>query len=742
MLKFILVCIALFVGCSFVGCSQKPETPKSKVKVALDRAVLATLNGGVVIGARAPGLNTRLIRVITSEDGQVELTLPHGVWDFFAIGWPDSGAGNFSGVPKCGAVAPQELNQDGAAVNITLTAAGCDDDSFAGPNFRTGGTFKLLEMYTCAFFDSITDTNTDTCPNNQVGLAQSFKVIVPEGQLISGLEFGLAGSQLESDCQTLLSYPGNGLVSPTLRIPVGTFNGAGYQFPLIIRAYGSATCDETASFTQDLTFPIGMILGQDILGSNFRKLGFDAANTRLFIRTSAFAPLFDGTRGHFLFDTDGDDLEAEIIFEMALQSDGRIVAVGKSDVLANGGTQSTIWILEPDGTLAAVTGANPKVFDIGGNNDNFFRTVAIDSSDRIIACGRTGGAPPKAFCQRYDSDGNIDATFNAGVIQFINPRATNNTIEDVVVVEATGFYQIYGAGSGEEAGTDSILYLVIDQNGAIVNTTAADQEIFPAEVLHADNGVATGSAGTFTKSSSIIFHDNHAFINGQMTTAHDNTPDMVIIKIDSSHDIVAGFRTVYPDLGDPNEKANASQEGFRLKVLSNNDIMVAGTTQELGGGEHKRPFLMRIDKDTGDLVTSFNSSGNVPGVTDLQDPACVIGIDDEEFIDFLVDEVGGYIYTVGGCGDIGTPDYRASIRRFYIDGTLDDTFFTLGVLAFENSFFNTGNSLVGDNIFTNILQGPTALPFPIIGGFVNNPTSAGNFNSDAVVFPLLPSDAF
>ena len=112
------------------------------------------------------------------------------------------------------------------------------------------------------------------------------------------------------------------------------------------------------------------------------------------------------------FDTDGRVTTPfggnAMAFDVAIQADGRILAVGsKFDPFENG---FAVARYNPDGSLDATFGAAGKVLTpFGGVNDGA-HGVAIQPDGKIIAAG-AGGAGSDFLVARYNPDGSLDATF-------------------------------------------------------------------------------------------------------------------------------------------------------------------------------------------------------------------------------------------------------------------------------------------------------------------------------------------
>src|SRR5262249_53663986 len=95
---------------------------------------------------------------------------------------------------------------------------------------------------------------------------------------------------------------------------------------------------------------------------------------------------------------------ADEINGIALQSDGTILAVGRS------GTDVALARYMPDGSLDATFGSGGRVVTNLGSTD-VARAVAVQSDGKIVIAGASGG---DFALVRYTTDGSLDTSFGAG----------------------------------------------------------------------------------------------------------------------------------------------------------------------------------------------------------------------------------------------------------------------------------------------------------------------------------------
>jgi uncharacterized delta-60 repeat protein len=115
---------------------------------------------------------------------------------------------------------------------------------------------------------------------------------------------------------------------------------------------------------------------------------------------------FSGDGTIFANLTSGEDYA----FDMAIQSDGRIVVVGRA-----GGSRGRFGVAryESDGALDVSFGGDGKVFTNLSASDDYARSVALQQDGRIVAAGTAAYRYGSRFAlTRYESDGALDPTFS------------------------------------------------------------------------------------------------------------------------------------------------------------------------------------------------------------------------------------------------------------------------------------------------------------------------------------------
>ncbi|MCA1565918.1 MAG: hypothetical protein LC803_09825, partial [Acidobacteria bacterium] len=154
------------------------------------------------------------------------------------------------------------------------------------------------------------------------------------------------------------------------------------------------------------------------------------------------------------FDGDGKaitdfPLNEETITDMAVQPDGKIVAVGHMNPrLIIIETQDFNFLLaryNPDGSFDTSFGSGGLVStDFTGNGDDFAHAVVVQPDGKIVVAGQTGGrfsitpsADTSFAVARYNANGTLDETFGTGGKATINFTGGHD-VAHAVAVQADG----------------------------------------------------------------------------------------------------------------------------------------------------------------------------------------------------------------------------------------------------------------------------------------------------------------
>jgi uncharacterized delta-60 repeat protein len=145
---------------------------------------------------------------------------------------------------------------------------------------------------------------------------------------------------------------------------------------------------------------------------------------------------------------------SEYAFETAIQSDGKIVAVGSS----NGDIALARYL--PNGALDTSFGSVGKRTTNLGTATDLGSAVAIQADGRIVVAGQTGN---DMAVLRYTADGNLDSDFGTNGVVTIDFAGEFDVAYDVAVRPGGG---IVVAGRATVAGN---LDFAVVQLGPIIS---------------------------------------------------------------------------------------------------------------------------------------------------------------------------------------------------------------------------------------------------------------------------------
>ena len=159
--------------------------------------------------------------------------------------------------------------------------------------------------------------------------------------------------------------------------------------------------------------------GKIVLTGWSQGAGFNSDFVAVRLHSDGSVDTSFGSQGRAVvsFDLGGQDRDESAA--AALQSDGKIVLVGSVERW-NLDFDFGIVRLLTDGSLDGSLGNGGKVtvaFDRGGSNQDQAEDVAIDSSDRLVLAGRSGGttyADHDFAVARILSNGSLDTSFGSG----------------------------------------------------------------------------------------------------------------------------------------------------------------------------------------------------------------------------------------------------------------------------------------------------------------------------------------
>lgn len=170
----------------------------------------------------------------------------------------------------------------------------------------------------------------------------------------------------------------------------------------------------------------------------------------------------------------------EAIYDLALQNDGKIVAVGYKSV-ANDDLFAARY--NPDGSIDTSFATNGFfTYDFAANH-NYIFGVALTSTNKIVLAGRyQNGAGSSPFVARLTSDGTFDTTFDTdGILIQTTDEALSDVVlqaDDKIIAAGTsngkfGVWKLNTNGTFDTTfGTSGKVETTVNINFCIANNTA------------------------------------------------------------------------------------------------------------------------------------------------------------------------------------------------------------------------------------------------------------------------------
>ena len=133
--------------------------------------------------------------------------------------------------------------------------------------------------------------------------------------------------------------------------------------------------------------------------------------------------------------------------ELLVQADGKIVAIGESQVFGNDDSVA-VTRLNADGSLDPSFSGDGKFAHDFGNGDSYGWAGAIDEDGRIVIAGQyNNGSLDKAFVMRLTTAGELDTSFGTGGIKTFDFVADHDETFNAVAVSGDSMVVAGGSGS-------------------------------------------------------------------------------------------------------------------------------------------------------------------------------------------------------------------------------------------------------------------------------------------------------
>jgi uncharacterized delta-60 repeat protein len=276
---------------------------------------------------------------------------------------------------------------------------------------------------------------------------------------------------------------------------------------------------------------------------------------------------------------------ADIGSGVAIQSDGKIVAVGYS----MNGTDFDFALVRynTDGSLDTTFNTTGIVTTAIGASMDYGNAVAIQSDGKIVVAGESyTGANADFALVRYNTDGSLDTTFNTtGMVTTAIGGGADNA--NAVAIQADG--KIVAAGYSNNGtdldfalvryNTDGSLDTTFNTMGAVSTAIGPGDDYARAVAIQADGKIV--AAGPSNNGADLDFAVVRYNTDGSLDTSF-NTTGKVTTAIGTGEDNDGG-----------------------VAIQADNKILVAGASYN---GTDNDFALVRYNTD-GSLDTNFNTTG-------------------------------------------------------------------------------------------------------------------------------------
>ena len=335
-------------------------------------------------------------------------------------------------------------------------------------------------------------------------------------------------------------------------------------------------------------------------------------------------------------------------FDVAIQSDGKIVAVGHTGSIDFG-----LARFNTDGSLDITFDGDGKVTTVFGSLDEAF-AVAIQPDGKIVAIGHTLIQPPGTAdfaLARYNPNGSLDTTFGNG--GKVTTDFGGEDRGDGVLIQPDGKIVVAG-GSGVDSNTGFLSDFALARYNV---DGSLDLSFGSAGKVFTDFGPNPFNTFTNDRALDVALQEDGKIIAvgvgaERIALARYNTDGTLDPDFDGDGKVITEF------FGENVETANG------VAIQDNNKIVIAGEVFSSADSS----FALARYNPNGSLDSTFGVDGKV--TTDFGDPATASDV---------ALQADGKIVAVGSAGP-GTPPPFQAVARYVGDlqVLLNDKFAPLG----------------------------------------------------------------
>jgi uncharacterized delta-60 repeat protein len=192
-------------------------------------------------------------------------------------------------------------------------------------------------------------------------------------------------------------------------------------------------------------------------------------------------------------------LTSDLLYALALQPDGKIIAGGSSDTSNASG--ASLLRLNSDGTPDASFGTGGKVITVAPNRSNSISSIALQTDGKIIAAGTSYESSNNSFfVSRYNPDGTLDTSF--GGTGTIYTSFNSHDFAYVVQIQSNGKIVVAGNSDAISSAiarynTDGSLDTSFDGDGKVIVTNQGSVSFQLRDLVIQPNGKLVLVGNTF-----------------------------------------------------------------------------------------------------------------------------------------------------------------------------------------------------------------------------------------------------
>lgn len=337
----------------------------------------------------------------------------------------------------------------------------------------------------------------------------------------------------------------------------------------------------------------------------------------------------------------GDHYDAA--YALAIQSDGKLVAAGETD-LRNSGAQIALTRYRRHGRLDAGFGSAGRVVTNLPGLYDYVNGIAIQPDGKIVAVG-TGGFGSFAVV-RFTVDGSLDTSFS-GDGRVLTSLTPGLEIASGVVIQSDGRIIVVGPSGGQSG--DQFGLVRYNSDGSLDSSFGGDGIVRTNITGRADeaDAVRIQSDGKIVVSGMA----NSFCCDSKFALARFNTDGTLDTSFSGDGKVTTNFTSGHSGL----------DGAFALALQADEKIVAAGPAGDEGSPRGGRFGVARYDDD-GTPDATFSGDGKV--VTNLSR-----GVDRAFDVELQAD---GMI-VVGGAADFRGSG-KFAVVRYLADGHRDSTF--------------------------------------------------------------------